>query len=153
MTGAPTTRPWALGDLEQVVALEAALFGAEAWGAEAWTALVDGPGRRASVAVLDGDVVGHALTGGMGDFAELLRLGVRPDHQRRGVASLLLSSALADVRADGAERVLLEVSAVNAPAVVFYARHGFERIDVRPRYYRDGSDAWVLQRHLAGEDR
>ena len=44
--------------------------------------------------------------------------------------------------------MLLEVSEGNEAAVAFYAAHGFTRIDVRPRYYRDGSDALVLRRTL-----
>ena len=32
--------------------------------------------------------------------------------------------------------------------MAFYAAHGFTEIDRRPRYYRDGSDALVLQRDL-----
>ena len=55
---------------------------------------------------------------------------------------------LAAARADGAERMLLEVSAANAAAVAFYDAQGFARIDVRRRYYRDGSDALVLARPL-----
>ena len=44
--------------------------------------------------------------------------------------------------------MLLEVSAANAAAVAFYDAQGFTRIDVRRRYYRDGSDALVLARPL-----
>jgi ribosomal-protein-alanine N-acetyltransferase len=44
--------------------------------------------------------------------------------------------------------MLLEVSERNEAAVAFYTAHGFSRIDVRPRYYRDGSDALVLHRTL-----
>ena len=52
--------------------------------------------------------------------------------------------------------MLLEVSAANAGAIAFYEAHGFARIDVRRRYYRDGSDAVVMLRELGpgamGED-
>jgi ribosomal protein S18 acetylase RimI-like enzyme len=44
--------------------------------------------------------------------------------------------------------MLLEVSERNESAVAFYVAHGFTRIDERPRYYRDGSDALVLHRTL-----
>jgi ribosomal protein S18 acetylase RimI-like enzyme len=43
-------------------------------------------------------------------------------------------------------RVLLEVSARNDGALAFYATEGFTEIDRRPAYYRDGSDAVVMQR-------
>jgi [ribosomal protein S18]-alanine N-acetyltransferase len=83
----------------------------------------------------------------LGDVVDLQRIAVRPDRRRSGLATALLDDLLA--HADGAERMLLEVSERNASAVAFYAAHGFRRIDVRRRYYRDGSDALVLQRTLA----
>ena len=44
--------------------------------------------------------------------------------------------------------MLLEVSSANRAALEFYVRQGFSQIDLRPRYYRDGSDALVLRRAL-----
>jgi ribosomal-protein-alanine N-acetyltransferase len=44
--------------------------------------------------------------------------------------------------------VLLEVRADNGPALAFYARTGFAEIHRRRRYYRDGTDAIVLELDL-----
>jgi ribosomal protein S18 acetylase RimI-like enzyme len=41
--------------------------------------------------------------------------------------------------------MLLEVSSENSAALAFYERSGFTEIDRRPRYYRDGSDAIVME--------
>ena len=79
---------------------------------------------------------------------ELLRIGVRPHHRRSGVAADLLAAATRAALRDEADRMLLEVSATNTGALAFYDSHGFVRIDLRARYYRDGSDALVLQRDL-----
>jgi ribosomal protein S18 acetylase RimI-like enzyme len=49
--------------------------------------------------------------------------------------------------------MLLEVSAANVGALGFYAAEGFGEIDRRRRYYRDGTDAVVLQRVLDREGR
>jgi ribosomal-protein-alanine N-acetyltransferase len=57
----------------------------------------------------------------------------------------LLEAVRRAARSDGATRMLLEVSAGNAAALAFYAAEGFTRIDRRPRYYLDGTDALVLQ--------
>jgi ribosomal-protein-alanine N-acetyltransferase len=51
-------------------------------------------------------------------------------------------------RAGRADRLLLEVRETNEGALAFYAAHGFEEIDRRPRYYRDGATAIVMRRHL-----
>lgn len=151
-------------DLPTLAGLEVALFGEEAWDAQALQELAGTAGRRLLVAqlgvaqsgpgqlesgVLPGDVVGYALTGLQGDFSELLRIGVALDVQRGGVASQLLDVALDSARLDGADRMLLEVSEANAAALAFYRHQGFVEIDRRRRYYRDRTDALVLQRDLA----
>jgi ribosomal-protein-alanine acetyltransferase len=135
-------------DAPALAALETALFGPDAWSEAAVLSEVEGPGRRAVVAVESETVIGYAVTMRSDDLVDLQRIGVRPDDQRRGVASALLDEVLADAAAEGVDRVLLEVSAVNAAALAFYARADFVEIDRRRRYYRDGSDAVVMRRTL-----
>ncbi|WP_181312695.1 GNAT family N-acetyltransferase [Nocardioides campestrisoli] len=146
-------RPLRSSDLAGVASLDAELFEDEAWGVQAWAELLAGPSRRGWVLVGPDGLAGYALTGTVGDFAELLRLGVRPARRRDGLASRLLDAVVAAALADGAERLLLEVSAGNAAGLGLYRARGFEQIDVRPRYYRDGSDALVLERRLEASER
>ena len=141
-------RPAAATDVPSLLALEADLYGTDAWSEASLRAELDGPGRRAVVLVSGSEVLGYAVTMRAGDVVDLQRIAVRPDRQRQGLAALLLADALDAARADGAERMLLEVSAANTAAVAFYDAQGFARIDVRRRYYRDGSDALVLARPL-----
>jgi ribosomal-protein-alanine N-acetyltransferase len=180
-----TLRPATPEDVPGLVALEAALFGPDAWSAATVLSELVGPGRHALVSVADrtgegctgedrteGDrteedrteedrteedrtgkdgLLGYVVTLRSGDVVDLQRIAVRPDHQRQGTARTLLDAALADARAAGSVRMLLEVSAANTPALALYAVEGFEEIDRRRRYYRDGTDAVVMARAL--EDR
>jgi ribosomal-protein-alanine acetyltransferase len=141
-------RAAAATDVPTLFSLEAELFGSDAWSEASLREELSGPGRRAVVLDEEGAVLGYAVTMRAGDVVDLHRIAVRPDRQRQGLAALLLADALDAARADGAERMLLEVSAGNAAAVAFYDAQGFARIDVRRRYYRDGSDALVLARPL-----
>jgi ribosomal protein S18 acetylase RimI-like enzyme len=93
-------------------------------------------------------VVGYVVTAAAGDVVDLQRVAVRPDFRRLGVARRLLTTALEQT---GAGRMLLEVAAGNAAALAFYAAEGFTEIDRRPGYYRDGSDAVVMERSLRCE--
>lgn len=138
-------------DLVAVAALDTALFADESWDLAAWEGLVATTGRRLLVAVEGDRVVGYALTGLAGDFAELLRIAAAPEVRRRGVASALLDRACDLARSDGAERLLLEVSEANEGARGLYRTAGFAEIDRRPGYYRDGSGALVLERALADD--
>ena len=87
-------------------------------------------------------ISGYVVTRLVDDVADLQRIGVHPDAQRHGLASALLAEAMKRPAA----RMLLEVAESNAAARAFYARAGFVEIHRRPNYYRDGSDALVLER-------
>lgn len=155
MSAGTVMRPAVPDDVPALAVLEAALFGVDAWDERALLAEVEGPGRTFLVAVDDGRTTGYAVGIEVADIADLARIGVEPDQRRTGLGSRLLG-ALVDATT-GADRMLLEVSAANTGAISFYERHGFTRIDVRPRYYADGSDAVVMLRPLGrpgerGED-
>lgn len=88
---------------------------------------------------------GMLLARATGDEAEILTLAVEPRTRRQGVATALLTKALAEARRRGARSVLLEVSVNNAAARALYRRAGFVEVGRRPRYYADGSDAMILR--------
>jgi ribosomal-protein-alanine N-acetyltransferase len=132
-------RPATTDDVGAVTALEAELFGPDAWSEASVREELTGPGRRAAVATADGGVVGYAVTARAGHLVDLHRIAVRPGHRRRGVARDLLAAL-----PEG--ETLLEVSAANRGALAFYAAEGFTEISRRRRYYRDGTDAVVMRR-------
>ncbi|QCX28364.1 ribosomal protein S18-alanine N-acetyltransferase [Nocardioides jishulii] len=148
-----TLRPGHDEDLPALAALEEEAFGADAWSAATLGELVSAAGRRLLVAERDGEVVGYVLTALAGDFADLLRIAVAASARREGVASMLVDAAVLAAAADGADRMLLEVSEANAGAQAFYRRRGFTEIDRRPGYYRDGSAALVMLRELPAPER
>ncbi len=132
-------------DLADVAALEAELFGPDAWDEAALAAELEGPGRRFVVAGGEA-VAGYAVSRSIGDVVDLQRIGVSRAHQRTGLATVLLAELVA--HPGEAERMMLEVSATNVGAIAFYRRNGFAELATRPRYYRDGSDALVMSRDL-----
>jgi ribosomal-protein-alanine N-acetyltransferase len=142
-----TVRPARVADAEAVAALELAGFPGDAWTVAYLRVAADGgmPTVRLLVEEDGGQIVGHAIVSIVFDVAELQRIAVGPAYRRRGHARALLASVVALAREEGAERLLLEVRENNEPALSFYAGAGFTEIDRRPRYYRDGSTAIVLQ--------
>jgi ribosomal-protein-alanine N-acetyltransferase len=126
-------------DATSIAALDATLFGTDAWSVEQVLAELTGAGRRAWLAGSADDVDGYVITWDNGDVVDLQRIGVHPARQRSGLASELLEAALV-----GVDRMLLEVSEHNEAALAFYRQRGFVEIDRRPRYYRDGAAAIVM---------
>jgi ribosomal-protein-alanine N-acetyltransferase len=90
------------------------------------------------------EVRGYLVGRRMLDEVHVLSLGVETSWRRRGAATALLVTALEAERKAGARLVALEVRAGNAPALAFYARHGFRAVGRRRRYYPDGEDAILL---------
>ena len=151
LTAEVVLRPAAGEDVPGLLALERELFGDDAWSPAAVAECLDGSGRTTVVAEAEDRVVGYAVARLAGDVADLERIAVVAARRRSGLATGLLEAVAGHARRGGAERLLLEVSADNAGARAFYAARGFAELHRRPRYYRDGSDAVVLQRPLAAE--
>ncbi len=101
---------------------------------------------RVLVAVANGTLFGFcAWRQSMDDEAELLNLGVDPDHRKRGVASALLTALEAAAKGT----IYLEVAETNAPAITAYHKMGWESIGVRRGYYSNGTVAAVVMRHTS----
>ena len=130
-------RPATAADVDALAGLESDLFGADAWSRASVGAEVTA--GRVLVAD-DGGIAGYVVTLAAGDVLDLMRIAVRPDRRRHGLAHTLLEAASTD------RRMLLEVSERNAGAIAFYAAEGFTEIARRDRYYRDGSAAVVMER-------
>jgi len=97
---------------------------------------------------------GFALLRTALDEEELLLLAVSPAHRRKGLGATLLRSIIADARARGVCRMLLEMRRGN-PAEALYRAHGFVEIGCRPNYYRtmrgDRLDAITFALTLAND--
>lgn len=74
--------------------------------------------------------------------ADLVTLAVASAFRRRGVARVLLDSALAMMAQEGAGCCFLEVAERNEPARRLYAAQGFEVVGRRPRYYQKQNGLW-----------
>ena len=84
------------------------------------------PPRKIWLALLDGHVVGHIachLTTKQGFEAELQSIFVRPEHQRRGLGTELLSMAVAWLRSRGARSMMVGFHGDNEYRA-FYLKHG-----------------------------
>jgi [ribosomal protein S18]-alanine N-acetyltransferase len=136
-------------DLEAIVTLERQGFDeATRWSADAWRAEIDASDRYVVVfrsgALLDGVATfSHAS-----ETADLLRVVVRPETRRRGIASDLVQAGRGWAAGMGAERLLLEVEADNGPALWLYVKLGFEPVAERRDYYGPGRHAVVMEVRL-----
>ena len=151
----PRIEPAVETDLDEIVALERESLGWDAWTEPLIREGLEGrlPTIHYLAARIGDELAGYAVVSLVAEVAELQRIAVAPDHRRAGVASALIE-ALVDLAADTeADRVLLEVREDNEAALGCYTQSGFEEIDRRPRYYRDGAAAVVMLRRLPAQGR
>lgn len=82
-----------------------------------------------------GEVVAYALMSMAVGEAHILNLCVAPEHQRQGLARVLLEHLLRLARSAHTTIMLLEVRKSNRAAQRLYEGYGFQRLHVRKGYY------------------
>jgi ribosomal-protein-alanine N-acetyltransferase len=137
-------------DFRQVLALERACFGSDAWPWIDMLAALTFPETVPLKAVEAGRIVGFVIGDrrrrqGMGWVASI---GVHPDSRRRGVARRLLGACEASL---GMPRVRLTLRVSNTPALLLYQSAGYVDAGRWRGYYRDGEDAIVMEKTLEGD--
>jgi ribosomal protein S18 acetylase RimI-like enzyme len=100
------------------------------------------------VALLSEDLVGALFGRLLNETADLDYVGVKRDQRGQGIGCQLIQQFESISAQNGAQRVLLEVSDRNVPALAAYRSAGYEKISVRKRYYPSGEDALVMEKHL-----
>ena len=90
-------------------------------------------------------LLGYALFWHVVDEVHLLNVAVAVSARRRGIGRALMDDLLGYARVNGIVRILLEVRGSNAAAIALYEQLGFERFNVRERYYADAEDAIEMQ--------
>jgi ribosomal-protein-alanine N-acetyltransferase len=147
MSGEVELVPMRWWHIEQVIPIEAELFGREQWTAPMfWSELAN---RHYYMVAVHGDeVVGYAgLASAPPDEAWVQNIGVRKRYQRAGIGRRLLESLLAQAERIGCRTVLLEVAVDNLAAQELYAGYGFEGVGIRRGYYQpSNTDAVVMRR-------
>ena len=83
------------------------------------------------------------------ECADLLFVYIPHSGRKKGVAQDLLEQSLNFLAVDNhVQRILLEVRVSNQAAIKLYQKLGFEQIDLRKSYYKDGESALVFSKDL-----
>ena len=147
-------RPWQTEDLDSVTALDALIFGPDAWShalfADEYAASEGSVPDRFYQVITHHDeaIIGFAGLLYGPPFADVTTIGIHPDHTGNKLGAALLVWLIRTAHKLGAEDLLLEVRADNTVAQRLYADNGFTHIHTRRRYYPGGVDAWVMRKRL-----
>jgi ribosomal-protein-alanine N-acetyltransferase len=90
-------------------------------------------------------VIGYTVTKHVEDEGHILNLAVHPAHRGKGIAKVLVSKGLEELRQKGSRYVYLEVRVSNAEAIRLYESFGFRAGGIRKSYYLEPvEDALVM---------
>jgi ribosomal-protein-alanine N-acetyltransferase len=81
-------------------------------------------------------------------LGHIITIDIHADFRRRGIGERLMEMGEQRLASVGARRVVLEVAIDNEPAIAFYQARGYANRRTLPRYYRDGSDAYLMEKLL-----
>jgi len=144
----PDLRPMTPADVPEVAELEEVLFGRGRWRPSMFLSELRAPRRHYRVAEVGGVLAGYAGIA-LGESAQVMTIGVHPEHQRRGIGRVLFDDLLRAARAGGAREVVLEVRVDASVPQAMYASFGFTPLGVRKNYYQpEGIDALVMHKRL-----
>ena len=150
MSARVSVRLFRTADLERILEIERASFGADAYDRKLFAELSHNCGELFLVAARGGRVCGYIVTCRRGrrapDAAELVSLAVDPPYRGQGAATALLKNTLRRLRLRKVSRLSLMVKVTNETARRFYERYGFRRVRRVPAYYEDGSDGILMTR-------
>lgn len=136
-----------LEDLDAVMRLERATFPSDAWSKESMAAELASP-TGYYIGLFDADLVGYAgLSTIPGSFSsDIQTIAVLQAQRGKGLGRKLVEALISRAKRLGSEQIMLEVRIDNEPAIKLYQSFGFERIDVRKRYYQpDDVDALIMR--------
>lgn len=138
MTEALALREGGAPDIAEIMTIMADAFCpafGEAWTRDQCLGVLGLPRVWVSIARVDDQPAGFALSRTVVDEAELLLLAVRPQYRRAGVGTALVHRTMAVAIATGALKLHLEVREGNL-AHQLYNRVGFREVGRRRGYYR-----------------
>ena len=137
-------------DLPVFVSLDKELFPYSPWSSSQYKEEFSAPTRHFVVAVDEAQsIIGYAGVFAPGHAeADILTVGVVPQHRGKGVAKALMALITDWAKAQGSTAMMLEVKIDNAEAIGLYESLRYSKLNVRKDYFGAGLDAQVMRLEL-----
>ncbi len=82
------------------------------------------------------------------DELHITSIAVHPMHQRKGLGKFLLTDLIKRSKSLQTNHIHLEVKDNNEPAKALYKSIGFKTVGNRSNFYKDGSNALILNKEI-----
>ncbi|MGW8225385.1 MAG: GNAT family N-acetyltransferase [Anaerolineales bacterium] len=122
-----TLRPMTLDDLPQVEILDRLAFGSIWHNSRLSLEYAFRQAAIATIAEIDGQIVGYQISTGMQMGGHLARLATHPRYQRRGIGDAILRDLMFQFKQRGAVRITVNTQEDNLGSITLYENLGFSR--------------------------
>tara|TARA_B110000014_G_C20060962_1_gene552508 strand:- start:51 stop:494 length:444 start_codon:yes stop_codon:yes gene_type:complete len=130
-------------DLHSLYQIEKDVFDNEHWTENMISdELVDVFGRATWVLEEPHKILGYCMTRSFGKEVNIMNMAIETPSQGKGMGRFLLRYVLDQTPINSS--VFLEVKQGNFNAINLYRSFGFQKINLRGNYYKDGSSALVM---------
>lgn len=122
-----TLRPMNVDDLPGVEVLDEMAFGNIWHNSRLSLEYAYRQAAIATIAELEGEVVGYQISTGMQMGGHLARLATHPSYQRQGIGYTLLRDLMTQFKQRGAQRITVNTQQDNTGSICLYENSGFSR--------------------------
>ena len=138
-----TIRKGSLKDLEQIYLIEKKVFNDEHWTLKmVESELKNFLGQTTWVIEESSVILGYCMMRIFCNEVNITNMAIKSARQKEGLGLLLLSHVLNQLPIKSS--VFLEVKESNLSAINLYKRFGFQVINLRRNYYKDGRAALIM---------
>ena len=135
--------------VSQVHEIEKESFFENIWTPKAFIECMERKEILFYVIKLKDEIAGYIIIQLTKPEASILNLAIKKEYRRKGYASKLINYVTEKLKNDGYFCSFLEVRKTNISARNLYIKAGFQFLNVRKKYYKNGEDAIVLIKYLS----
>ena len=146
-------RNFFLSDLDSVLKIEKDSFKNSAFSELVFIQYYHDGTKKFIISELDGEVAGYAIGHVSKELGRIVSIAVQHNQRNKGVGKSLMAYFERKFLSQKVKRLELEVNINNNEAVDFYKYLGFSISGLIKRYYEDGSNAYVMSKHLGRTDK
>lgn len=115
------------------------------WSEKSIAESLANPNSLFYIAFVDGKAAGYMGLQIFSGEGYVTNIATLPEYRRQGVAKALINEAIKN----DMEFITLEVRKSNHAAIHLYSRLGFEKVGIRPKFYREPTeDALLMTRYF-----
>ena len=100
------------------------------------------------LSMINQNYIGHIYASVSSDQADIISFLIKKKFRRKGFGSILFKKFLQKLCKKGIKSIFLEVSKQNKIAQNFYYKHKFQKVGLRPQYYKNKlsrEDGYILK--------